>query len=83
MSIWAIFIVELFMFCGIIKVLSQTKKLRGYFWSRRMFLVFLRAKILYLSMYAAIAICLAGGCSPAHYKADADKEVYNIIDKKW
>lgn len=23
------------------------------------------------------------GCSPEHYKADADKEVYQIIDEKW
>jgi outer membrane protein TolC len=26
---------------------------------------------------------VAGGCSPQHYKADADKEVYKIIDGKW
>ncbi len=26
---------------------------------------------------------MAGGCSPQKYKADADKEVYNIIDSKW
>ena len=25
----------------------------------------------------------AGSCSPQHYKADADEEVYNIIDSKW
>ncbi len=28
-----------------------------------------------------IAICTS--CSTEHYKKDADKEVYNIIDKKW
>jgi outer membrane protein TolC len=26
---------------------------------------------------------MAGACSPKHYKADADKEVYKIIDSKW
>jgi outer membrane protein TolC len=26
---------------------------------------------------------LAGGCSTEHYKEQADKEVYKIIDKKW
>jgi outer membrane protein TolC len=26
---------------------------------------------------------LAGACSPEHYKAEADKEVYRIIDDKW
>lgn len=34
---------------------------------------------------AAIALALAfgGGCSPNFHKADADKEVYKIINKKW
>ena len=31
----------------------------------------------------AVIFCIAGGCSPEHYKADADKEVYSIIDDKW
>lgn len=26
---------------------------------------------------------IAGGCSPEHYKAQADEEVYKIIDDKW
>ena len=26
---------------------------------------------------------VVAGCSPEHYKADADKEVYQIIDEKW
>lgn len=34
-------------------------------------------------LYAAVIFGLAGACSPEHYKADADKEVYNIIDNKW
>ncbi len=32
---------------------------------------------------AAIIFGMVGACSPKHYKADADKEVYKIIDKKW
>lgn len=32
--------------------------------------------------FAAIVLC-AAGCSTEHYKADADKEVYKIIDDKW
>ncbi len=33
---------------------------------------------------AGLGICLAfTSCSPEHYKADADKEVQNIIDSKW
>ena len=28
-------------------------------------------------------LALIAGCSPAHYKAEADKEVYGIIDSKW
>jgi len=31
----------------------------------------------------AAALFIAGGCSPEHYKAEADKEVYQIIDSKW
>jgi len=30
-----------------------------------------------------VALCVGWGCSPAKYKAQADKEVYQIIDKKW
>jgi outer membrane protein TolC len=32
---------------------------------------------------AAMTLGLLGACSPEHYKADADKEVYQIIDNKW
>jgi outer membrane protein TolC len=32
---------------------------------------------------ALVVAAWAGGCSPAKYKARADKEVYGIIDKKW
>ncbi len=31
----------------------------------------------------AVIFGIAGGCSPEHYKAEADKEVYKIIDSKW
>jgi len=34
-------------------------------------------------LYLAVALGLAAGCSRAYYKADADKEVYSIIDSKW
>ncbi len=32
---------------------------------------------------AALALGITGACSPEHYKAEADKEVYEIIDSKW
>ena len=32
---------------------------------------------------AAVMLGIAGGCSSEDYKADADEEVYNIIDSKW
>jgi len=31
----------------------------------------------------AVVLGFAGGCSPQYHKADADKEVYKIIDDKW
>jgi len=31
----------------------------------------------------AVVLGFAGACSPEHYRADADKEVYKIIDDKW
>ncbi|MHC4425606.1 MAG: TolC family protein [Planctomycetota bacterium] len=31
----------------------------------------------------AIIFGIAGACSPEHYKAEADEEVYKIIDSKW
>ncbi|HIJ53390.1 MAG TPA: TolC family protein [Planctomycetes bacterium] len=38
---------------------------------------------LYRWLGIAVIFCIAGGCSPEHYKAEADKEVYKIIDGKW
>ncbi len=32
---------------------------------------------------AAVILGITGACSPEHYKAEADKEVYQIIDDKW
>jgi outer membrane protein TolC len=34
-------------------------------------------------LFAAILFGIAGGCSSEHCKAQADKEVYKIIDSKW
>jgi outer membrane protein TolC len=31
----------------------------------------------------AVILGFGGGCSPKYHKADADKEVYKIIDSKW
>ena len=38
---------------------------------------------LYWCLCIMVILGMAGGCSPQKYKADADKEVYNIIDSKW
>ena len=39
--------------------------------------------LLYWGLCAAIALGMVGGCSPEYYKAEADEEVYKIIDSKW
>jgi len=39
--------------------------------------------LLFWVFCTAGALVIGGGCSPEHYKADADKEVYGIIDSKW
>jgi outer membrane protein TolC len=39
-------------------------------------------KISVFVVFPAICVLLAG-CSPEHYKVQADKQVYDIIDKKW
>jgi len=38
---------------------------------------------LYWGLGIIVIFCIAGGCSSEHYKAEADKEVYKIIDGKW
>jgi outer membrane protein TolC len=48
-----------------------------------MFRNFRPAMLLCCGLCAAVIFGMAGACSPKHYKADADKEVYKIIDKKW
>jgi len=40
-------------------------------------------KLLLWGLYGASLLGSVGGCSREHYKADADKEVYQIIDNKW
>ena len=39
--------------------------------------------IVILVLNAAVVLGLVGGCSPAHYKKEADEEVSKIIDSKW
>jgi outer membrane protein TolC len=48
-----------------------------------MFRNFRPAMLLCCGLCAAIIFGMAGACGPEHYKAEADKEVYKIIDKKW
>ncbi|HUS73916.1 MAG TPA: TolC family protein [Sedimentisphaerales bacterium] len=48
-----------------------------------MFCKFRPITFLYGGLGIAVIFCIAGGCSPEHYKAEADKEVYKIIDGKW
>jgi len=48
-----------------------------------MFCNFRLVTLLYWGLCAAVIFGMAGACSPEHYKADADKEVYKIIDSKW
>ncbi len=38
---------------------------------------------LYWLLGAAVGVGFVGACSTEHYKAQADKEVYQIIDDKW
>ncbi|MBE0535762.1 MAG: TolC family protein [Phycisphaerae bacterium] len=33
--------------------------------------------------WALIAMCMVGGCSTEHFKEQADKEVYQILENKW
>jgi outer membrane protein TolC len=37
----------------------------------------------YRLLCAAVIVGLSGGCSTEHFKAEADEEVYKIIDGKW
>jgi outer membrane protein TolC len=41
------------------------------------------AALLCWGMCAGAVIAIAGGCSPEHHKAKADKEVYGILKSKW
>jgi outer membrane protein TolC len=48
-----------------------------------MFCKFRPVVLLCWGLCAAVIFGMAGACSPEHYKADADEEVYSIIDGKW
>ena len=48
-----------------------------------MFYKFRTMTLLYQVLGIAVIFCIVGGCSREHYKAEADKEVYQIIDGKW
>ena len=48
-----------------------------------MFCKFQLVKLLCWLLGIAVILGFVGACSPQHYKADADEEVYNIIDSKW
>ncbi len=42
-----------------------------------------RQPIFAVCALTAIVLTMGGGCNPDFHKADADKEVYTIIDSKW
>ena len=44
---------------------------------------FQKVQLLLWGLYGAALLGSVGGCSRQHYKADADKEVYKIINSKW
>ncbi len=48
-----------------------------------MFCNFRPVTLLCYGLWAAVLFGIVGGCSPEYYKADADEEVYKIIDSKW
>ena len=48
-----------------------------------MFCKFRPVTLLCWVLGVAVILGFAGACSPEHYRADADKEVYKIIDDKW
>ena len=48
-----------------------------------MFCNFRLVKLAFYGFCAAFALGLIGACSSEHYKAEADEEVYEIIDSKW
>ncbi len=48
-----------------------------------MFCKFQSVTLLCWALGVAVVLGFAGACSPQYHKADADEEVYNIIDSKW
>jgi len=48
-----------------------------------MFCDFRPVTLLCWGLCTAVIFGITGACSPEHYKAEADEEVYKIIDSKW
>ena len=48
-----------------------------------MFCDFRPVTLLCWGLCTAVIFGMTGACSPEHYKAEADEEVYKIIDSKW
>jgi outer membrane protein TolC len=48
-----------------------------------MFCEFRPVTLLCWGLCTAVIFGMTGACSPEHYKAEADEEVYKIIDSKW
>jgi outer membrane protein TolC len=48
-----------------------------------MFCEFRPVTLLCWGLCTAVIFGMTGACSPEHYKAEADEEVYKIIDNKW
>ena len=48
-----------------------------------MFCKFRPVTLLCWVLGVAVMLGFSGACSPEHYRADADKEVYKILDDKW
>jgi outer membrane protein TolC len=44
---------------------------------------YLTRYLVYLLICSLIAVCCLTGCAQHDYKTEADKQVYNILDKKW
>ncbi len=44
---------------------------------------FVFARSLFSAIFIAFIVCIFVGCSPEQYKAQADEEVYKIIESKW
>jgi outer membrane protein TolC len=45
--------------------------------------IYANKKILYSIICSLAGLCCVAGCTPHNYKAEADEQVYNIINQKW